>query len=516
MLAFWRSGGDNTVPRHATGSRPLETGPAKLKRSKRSKRRLELELRKTQKEADAARLDAKAAEIQLRLDRIDPGDSSRDSSGDSSTGSLGAVATVVPEALVPETSEPSIRSGSSEPTGLLPWQSWSDVRQVVESRPQSSLTRREPKAHRFDAAHSFATSRGPHLELEAAETSRSSVSAAPRVVASTNVLSSPKESVPKRTETDLEGLAFDEDSEVDERPTRRRGAVIVSAIVHLLLLVILACFTLSSHRPGDQVAIAGSVAETDEISIESLEIETASMESQQSEPTPAMAEYEISDVGEITVPEVTSDALAAAPAIKDMLSTSSSSAAAQSLMSDSQSTTQFCGVEGGGNHFVYLVDSSGSMGDAFESARQELLRSIDALGPKQRFYVIFFDSESDYMRLASPNADETRSAYATPQNKQALNSWAMSIQMDRGRAPYDAIPFALKLRPDVIFLLSDGEFPQRIEELLKETNRIDNLFGDDGPISIVHTIGYHSREGETRMKRIAKQNGGQYRHVPKP
>jgi hypothetical protein len=138
------------------------------------------------------------------------------------------------------------------------------------------------------------------------------------------------------------------------------------------------------------------------------------------------------------------------------------------------------------------------------------------LKPHQRFYVIFFDTESDYMRLSSLDEDEPRSAYATPENKRTLRRWAMTIRMDRGRAPYDALPFAIELDPDVIFLLSDGEFPQKIEDLLKEINRVENLFGDEGPISIVHTISYHSREGESRMRRIAKQNGGQYRHVPKP
>ena len=156
------------------------------------------------------------------------------------------------------------------------------------------------------------------------------------------------------------------------------------------------------------------------------------------------------------------------------------------------------------------------MREAFESARAELLRSINVLTPDQRFYVIFFDAESDYMRLTSPDRDEARSVFATLENKQALQRWAMTIKMDRGRAPYDALPFALELGPDVIFLLSDGEFPQSIEDLLSQINRVDNLFGDEGPLSIIHTIGYHSRDGESRMKRIATQNGGQYRHVPKP
>jgi hypothetical protein len=64
--------------------------------------------------------------------------------------------------------------------------------------------------------------------------------------------------------------------------------------------------------------------------------------------------------------------------------------------------------------------------------------------------------------------------------------------------------------------LSDGEFPQKFEDMVKKENRIANLFGDSGPISIIHTISYYSKEGESRMQRIAEQNNGQYRHVPKP
>jgi len=306
----------------------------------------------------------------------------------------------------------------------------------------------------------------------------------------------------------------------NEPPQQRRkpGAWLLSMLFHALILILLAFFTLSSTPPGDQIAIAGSVADTDELAIESIKIETPQMQPAPSQPTPSETESDISEFGEISISEIITHVppTPASPMIDSMINADALSAASMSLKSDSDATINFCGVEGGGNHFVYLVDSSGSMGDAFESARTELLRSINVLKSDQRFYVIFFDAESDYMRLASPDQDESRSAYATPANKQALKHWAMTIKMDRGRAPYDAIPFALDLKPDVIFLLSDGEFPQKIEDLLGDINRVDNLFGDDGPISIVHTIGYYSREGESRMRRIAKQNGGQYRYVPKP
>ena len=156
------------------------------------------------------------------------------------------------------------------------------------------------------------------------------------------------------------------------------------------------------------------------------------------------------------------------------------------------------------------------MGDGFQSARAELLASIDALDADQRFYVIFFDANSDYMRLTRTDQNDSSSVMASAKNKVSLRRWAMSITMDNGKAPYEPLRFALDLKPDAIFLLSDGEFPAGIEQLLSRRNRVENVFGEARRISIVHTINYHSTEGESRMRRIAQQNGGTYRHVPKP
>ncbi len=293
---------------------------------------------------------------------------------------------------------------------------------------------------------------------------------------------------------------------------------LVSAVVHVGVLFLLAAIGLQTQRPRDQVALSASAAESNEVSMETIEIDSSQPETEPTEPTPSETEYELSPVGELAATDFAPDALSAppAPALSAMTSSQLSSAAALSLKSDSNAKIQFCGVEGGGNHFVYLVDSSGSMGQGFESARAELLASIQVLKPDQRFYVVFFDAESDYMRLSNADTDEPRSVNATPANKAALKRWAMRISMDRGRAPYEPLRFALGLKPDVIFLLSDGEFPQGIEDLLREENKVENLFGESHPISIVHTISYHSQEGESRMRRIAEQNKGQYRYIPQP
>jgi hypothetical protein len=317
----------------------------------------------------------------------------------------------------------------------------------------------------------------------------------------------------------------DGEEEEETRGRFRPASWLVSTVAHVVIVILLGLMTLANTPPKDQLAFTASASESSEETMETFSIESS--EPMETEPAPSETAYEISAIGTMAVTEVSMEApvAPAPPTTSDFLSSSSSamsSSMMKSLKSDSKVKTQFCGVEGGGNHFVYIVDSSGSMRDGFQSARTELLASIDQLKPDQRFYVIFFDSEPDFMRITNPDEDEPASVMATPENKQKLRRWAMTIQQGAGRHPTALLPFVLKMRPDVIFLLSDGEFPDSVGELLKSENKMENLFGESGPISIVHTIRYHGLEGETGRKaeatmiQIAKENGGQYRHVPKP
>ncbi|EMI16408.1 hypothetical protein RMSM_06651 [Rhodopirellula maiorica SM1] len=318
---------------------------------------------------------------------------------------------------------------------------------------------------------------------------------------------------------ELDSAVVADDTTTPENRRRKPAAWVASAIVHAVILVILGVVTLKTHKPLDQVSLSASAPSASEVSMETFSIESTELETEPTEEqTESEIQYDLSPVGEIAISNFTPPPPPSMPSpAAAMLSPSNNSAAAMlTKPSDSDAKIQFCGVDGGGNHFVYLVDSSKSMGDAFNSARIELLKSINALRPDQRFYVIFFDSDPDFMRLSDPKKDERRSAYATPKNKAALQRWAMGIRADRGRNPNDLLDFVLKLRADAIFLLSDGEFPQSTEQLLQEKNVQRNLFGSGGLISRVHTIAYHSRAGESRMKRIAQQHQGQYRYIAKP
>jgi len=314
---------------------------------------------------------------------------------------------------------------------------------------------------------------------------------------------------------------------VDDREKPKRGRPagwLVSTLAHILVLLGLGLFTLASPKPKDQLAFSASVSESSETSVETLTIEAIEEMPEVSEPSVAESAADVSPLGTMPMAEVSLDLPTAKnppmnpAALASELSSQAMKLAKASVKGDTPSNVQFAGVEGGGNHFVYLVDSSNSMKN-FNEARIELLRSVDALKPDQRFYVVFYDEQPDYMRISNPSVDEPASVYATPANKQAFRRWAMTIQQQRGKSPPEVLEFAFKLRPDVIFLLSDGEFSAKTEVVIREKNRQENLFGDSGPISIIHTIRYpgvsstEGRQAEVQMRRIAEENGGQYRNV---
>lgn len=486
------------------------------------RRMLELQLVKIRSEASAARLDAKAAEIEWTLRKL------RSSPSENTLpAATGPKSSVSQQPHTPHRITASPKAASAK----TKFANWNDVRAaqtanvIVTTTALSSAPKRPPqpiaKVERSDGAH-VAPKRPRFLDLDAEDKQRDAIK-------ETSPDPKPLPFIPDdkagrvRESTPVTITYTGEGEDDDDGPSRRPrpAAWLVSAVAHVAVLILLAGVGMSVHTPKDQVALSASTTSTGEESIETFQIENSELtpETEVTEPTPSETEYEISPVGELMATDFSPDAPAAPPtAMASALASSASAASASSMSMTAMptKTMEFCGVEGGGNHFVYLVDSSGSMGDGFDSARLALLQSVDLLTPDQRFYVVFFDADSDYMRLADPNADEPRSVFATPENKAALKRWAMRISKDTGRAPYDALRFALTLKPDVIFLLSDGEFPQGIEDLLIEENVVTNLFGDSKPVSIVHTIAYFSEEGESRMRRIAKQNQGQYRYVPKP
>lgn len=163
----------------------------------------------------------------------------------------------------------------------------------------------------------------------------------------------------------------------------------------------------------------------------------------------------------------------------------------------------FCGLEAKGYRFVFIVDSSGSMqGERFSAACQELMTSISDLDEHQSFYVIFFNA-TEYPQ-AYPHIDNEMSP-AGLASTERLSAWMRDVVPNGWTNPDGAICRGLDLKPDAIFLLTDGEFNQGGALAVIRRHKFRTA---------IHTVAFASPEGAPMLQEIAARTGGTFRFVP--
>lgn len=156
---------------------------------------------------------------------------------------------------------------------------------------------------------------------------------------------------------------------------------------------------------------------------------------------------------------------------------------------------------------VFVVDNSRSMNrphdspakTRFRRVKVELVNCVAAMPPSRRFSIIFFARETVPL-------SQTELLPATDAVKASSLEWV--ARMGSGGAPTDprsALRGALRMRPDQIYFLTDGEFDRPIMRdlltLKQSATRIDTFaFGDQA--------------GEAVLKTLAENNRGTYRFIP--
>jgi hypothetical protein len=148
------------------------------------------------------------------------------------------------------------------------------------------------------------------------------------------------------------------------------------------------------------------------------------------------------------------------------------------------------------------------MTSSIDYVKLELKRSIGKLGEEKEFHIIFYSSgppvEMPTRRLVN----------ATDRDKQRAFEFVDGIIAQGETDPSKALERAFEVKPELIYLLTDGEFDKAMVDLLKRLNRDQKI--------TVHTIGFwswRSRQdsdppsGEEVMKIMADQNGGNYKAI---
>jgi ABC-type Fe3+-hydroxamate transport system substrate-binding protein len=161
-----------------------------------------------------------------------------------------------------------------------------------------------------------------------------------------------------------------------------------------------------------------------------------------------------------------------------------------------QLSVEFFGLRDTAERIVFVCDRSGSVTDSMMFAKLELKRSIAALKPEQRFTVIFMSG--------GPPVEMAPKGFvpASQENKAKAADFIDGIVPTGPTSPGPALERALELKPEVIYVLTDGALDKKILDQVAKLNR-------DKAVRI-HAIQFLYDSGNNLMRDLAKDNGGRF------
>jgi hypothetical protein len=168
--------------------------------------------------------------------------------------------------------------------------------------------------------------------------------------------------------------------------------------------------------------------------------------------------------------------------------------------------TSFFQIAARGQRIVYVIDRSSSMGEtgAFALAKRELHASLARLLPEARFQVIAYNRSAEPLRLNGQGG----LLPATLENKRQAALRIDALRAEGGTEHLTALQQALRLQPDVLFLLTDAD------ALTDDQVRTITHFNQGR--TVIHTIELttsHSTSTVTPLQLLARENRGIYRAV---
>jgi hypothetical protein len=187
---------------------------------------------------------------------------------------------------------------------------------------------------------------------------------------------------------------------------------------------------------------------------------------------------------------------------------SAASLTAQTLSSvmDDGPVTSLFGQSGNAHRVVYVVDVSASLLIYIENIIHEMHRSIRSLLPTQKFHIV----------LAKPReVVEFKPRRLVPglhRYKQMAVNFIDTIDgiPQPGKAdPIEAMKRAFACQPELIYFLTDGDYPELRKELQKTLQQLNA----EERVKIT-VIGFDpAPKSKALLTQIAEQHGGHYRFV---
>lgn len=173
--------------------------------------------------------------------------------------------------------------------------------------------------------------------------------------------------------------------------------------------------------------------------------------------------------------------------------------------------SDFIGIGGNAQTVIFICDASGSMINLFDQLKSELEKSIKVLQPIQGFNVIFFrDQDAEAINKYSL-------LMANQTNKTKASKFLQNISVSSGTQPIPALEMAFRQKPELIYLLTDGDFSDPSnEEVLARINQLNR--DKKTRINTILFTGTRDDKDILRpfmdvMTQIASENGGVFKYV---
>jgi hypothetical protein len=165
--------------------------------------------------------------------------------------------------------------------------------------------------------------------------------------------------------------------------------------------------------------------------------------------------------------------------------------------------TQLFGVTGSGSRFVYVFDRSLSMkGPALAAAKRELLASLSKLERTHQFQIVFYNEQPKMMQ-------PPRMLFADESGQGQAASFVTNMTAAGGTDHVAALKLALRMQPDVIFLLTDADEPPLTAKQLNDVHRANG----GAVINVIEFKGGPNQGKGAFLRQLADENRGQYKYV---
>lgn len=312
-------------------------------------------------------------------------------------------------------------------------------------------------------------------------------------------------------------------SSTTRRVARQSSWWVTSLGIHAIGLLILAFTTLVIIQPEELELTTTAVVYEPVEEFEDLEIDPSedleTLEEELSEPDPALLEALDSEML-VEEPAITEASASESPAtdiagelsnLGDLFSETGGGLTGMDSevgVGTGGGMAKFFGTEVKAKRILYMLDNSGGMRKKgkFEALVAELKRSVSGLDAKQEFYVVFY-SDTVYP-LFFPQGVR-KFVRPNERNFKLLDRWLDTVELCGGNAIDEALAAAELIRPETVFLLTDGD-------LFTTDKKRALLLNPAGRSYSIHTFGLGVGENTKTadgLRQVAEANSGTFRPI---